>query len=191
MSTQRRELYTSSNGDSWYLCRDRAGRIVVSHEPNVSSGGKPSHVEIVAYLATGKQGPAPFVIQPFTFRAYCRPSWAAAQYIIHFALLIPQACLRLLVVLRSAKSAYNQHCNPDKAVRASPAGVRNRPVGCLVVRSPPIGCGGKLLCLRCVIFAGPQRPTSKSANGILGKCRERTFRWRVRHTASAARFDGA
>ena len=57
MSTQRRELYTSSNGDSWYLCRDRAGRIVVSHEPNVSSGGKPSQVELTTFLARGNQGP--------------------------------------------------------------------------------------------------------------------------------------
>jgi hypothetical protein len=57
MTTQRRELYTSSNGDSWYLCRDRAGRIVVSHEPNLPSGEKSSQVELATFLAKGNRGP--------------------------------------------------------------------------------------------------------------------------------------
>ena len=40
MTTQRRRLYQSSNGDFWYLCRSRSGRIVVSYEPNAVSGGQ-------------------------------------------------------------------------------------------------------------------------------------------------------
>jgi hypothetical protein len=57
MSTQQRELYSSSNGDSWYLCREPSGRIMVSHEPNVSSGGKSSLIEVGTFLAKGNNGP--------------------------------------------------------------------------------------------------------------------------------------
>lgn len=34
MTTQRRKIYVSANGDAWYLCRGRGGRLVVLHEPN-------------------------------------------------------------------------------------------------------------------------------------------------------------
>jgi hypothetical protein len=57
MATQGRKLYTSSNGDSWYLCRSRNGRIVVAHEPNASSGGKRSESELGIFLAKDNQGP--------------------------------------------------------------------------------------------------------------------------------------
>ena len=57
MSTQRRKLYTSPNGDSWYLCRERSGSIVVAHEPNLSSGGRSSQVELGTFLAKGNKGP--------------------------------------------------------------------------------------------------------------------------------------
>jgi hypothetical protein len=57
MTTQRRQLYRSSSGDVWYLCRGRGGQIVVSHEPNRASGGKPSQVEIGTFLTTGNKGP--------------------------------------------------------------------------------------------------------------------------------------
>jgi hypothetical protein len=40
MAIQGRKLYASSSGDSWYLCRGRNGEVLVSHEPNVASGGK-------------------------------------------------------------------------------------------------------------------------------------------------------
>lgn len=57
MTTQRRELYRSSNGDCWYLCRGRGGQVVVSHQPNESSGGKPSQLEIGEFLTKGHEGP--------------------------------------------------------------------------------------------------------------------------------------
>jgi hypothetical protein len=57
MSTQRRKLYSSSNGDAWYLCRDRSGQIVVSHEPNLASGGKSSQIDIGTFLNKGNKGP--------------------------------------------------------------------------------------------------------------------------------------
>ena len=57
MSTQRRKLYTSSSGDSWYLCRGRDGNVVVSHEPNGASCGKSSKVDLGSFLARGNNGP--------------------------------------------------------------------------------------------------------------------------------------
>ena len=57
MATQGRKLYTSSTGDSWYLCRGRNGKVAVSHEPNAASGGKPSQIDLVTFLAKGPQGP--------------------------------------------------------------------------------------------------------------------------------------
>jgi hypothetical protein len=57
MATQGRKLYTSSNGDSWYLCRGRAGKIFIFHDPNAASSGKPSEIDLGTFLAKGKQGP--------------------------------------------------------------------------------------------------------------------------------------
>jgi hypothetical protein len=57
MSTQTRELYTSANGDSWYLCRDVSGRVFVQHQPNIPSGGQASRIEVGTFLARGAQGP--------------------------------------------------------------------------------------------------------------------------------------
>jgi hypothetical protein len=57
MTTQRRLLYTSSSGDAWYLCRERSGNIVVSHEPNLASGGKSSQIDLGTFLAKGNHGP--------------------------------------------------------------------------------------------------------------------------------------
>jgi hypothetical protein len=57
MTDQRRKLYKSSSGDVWYLCRARDGSVVVSHEPNASSGGKFSQVDLSTFLAKENQGP--------------------------------------------------------------------------------------------------------------------------------------
>jgi hypothetical protein len=51
-----RKLYTSPNGDRWYLIRDPSGAVFVRHEANVASGGHIEHVEIAAFLSSG-QGP--------------------------------------------------------------------------------------------------------------------------------------
>ena len=51
-----RELYCSSNGGRWYLCRD-ADRVSVVHVPNVASGGKVENFAIGEFLAGGKSGP--------------------------------------------------------------------------------------------------------------------------------------
>ena len=57
MTTQRRQIYISSNGDKWFLCRERSGSVVVSHEPNAESGGETSQVDVAEFLAKGNCGP--------------------------------------------------------------------------------------------------------------------------------------
>ena len=57
MTIQARTLYTSTSGDTWSLCRSRNGDIVVSHQPNRASGGKPSEVDLSTFLAKGNEGP--------------------------------------------------------------------------------------------------------------------------------------
>ncbi len=58
MSVVRRELYSSPNGDRWFLVREKdSGRVFVSHEANVPSGGKIMSIEIGAFLGSGGEGP--------------------------------------------------------------------------------------------------------------------------------------
>ena len=55
MPLERRELYSSPNGDRWFLSRDRAtGNVFVRHEANVSSGGQLTDIEIAAFLRGGR-----------------------------------------------------------------------------------------------------------------------------------------
>lgn len=54
MAIETRELYRSSSGDRWALALDPAsGRVFVLHEPNLASGGRPSHIDIGRFLGTG------------------------------------------------------------------------------------------------------------------------------------------
>jgi hypothetical protein len=59
MRYQKRELYRSApNGDRWFLAREtESERVFIEHEPNVSSGGRASHIEIGDFLAQGGRGP--------------------------------------------------------------------------------------------------------------------------------------
>jgi hypothetical protein len=50
MPTQLVDFYRSSNGDRWILIRDRTGRGVVRHEPNLASGGKITEVGVQEFL---------------------------------------------------------------------------------------------------------------------------------------------
>jgi hypothetical protein len=53
-----RRLYNSANGDRWYLVRDtEAGHVFIRHEPNMSSGGRTSNIEIGEFLVRGGSGP--------------------------------------------------------------------------------------------------------------------------------------
>jgi hypothetical protein len=53
----RRELYVSSNSDRWFLSRRDDGDVVVIHQPNVASGGKPSTIPLHTFLAPANRGP--------------------------------------------------------------------------------------------------------------------------------------
>ena len=58
MSMEVRELYRSANGDRWSLVRDPgSGRVFVRHEPNVSSGGRPSDIGLGDFLVRSGNGP--------------------------------------------------------------------------------------------------------------------------------------
>ena len=58
MTIERIELYSSAHGDRWFLTRDPAtGEVFVRHEPNASSGGEPTHIDIGAFLRRGPRNP--------------------------------------------------------------------------------------------------------------------------------------
>ena len=57
MTVQARTLYTSSSGDTWSLFRNRHGHVVVLHEPNNASGGKPLETDLATFLAQRNRGP--------------------------------------------------------------------------------------------------------------------------------------
>jgi hypothetical protein len=52
--TKARKLYSSPNGDRWYLIRDASGEIFVRHEANLASGGNVAHIEIGTFLSSGR-----------------------------------------------------------------------------------------------------------------------------------------
>jgi hypothetical protein len=55
---QPKELYRSANGDRWLLGRAAAGgALFVRHEPNASSGGRPSEIGVDEFLRQGGRGP--------------------------------------------------------------------------------------------------------------------------------------
>jgi hypothetical protein len=53
---KRRDLYRSSNGDKWSLIRED-GKVMVLHEPNEASGGRPSRIEVGDFLVRDANGP--------------------------------------------------------------------------------------------------------------------------------------
>ena len=58
MPLEARELYRIANGDRWSLVRDPgSGRVFVRHEPNASSGGSASDIEVGDFLVRGGRGP--------------------------------------------------------------------------------------------------------------------------------------
>ena len=56
--TDRRELYRSPNGDTWFLAREPAdGSAFVIHQPNGPSGGRLSPIDLIKFLSGDKIGP--------------------------------------------------------------------------------------------------------------------------------------
>jgi hypothetical protein len=55
---QTREIYSSPNGDRWFLVRATASEPVsVRHEPNLPSGGRPESIDLGTFLRSGAAGP--------------------------------------------------------------------------------------------------------------------------------------
>jgi hypothetical protein len=58
LMSERRELYRSPNGDTWFLGREPTnGNAFIIHQPNAPSGGRLSHIEIGEFLRSGVKGP--------------------------------------------------------------------------------------------------------------------------------------
>jgi hypothetical protein len=58
MAVEMRELYSSPNGNRWYLARDvDSARVFIRHEPNLPSGGTTADLDVGAFLRRGGQGP--------------------------------------------------------------------------------------------------------------------------------------
>ena len=52
------EIYRSSNGDRWTLIRDTdSGRLIVRHEPDLSSGGRVTDTDVDEFLSVAGSGP--------------------------------------------------------------------------------------------------------------------------------------
>jgi len=58
MRLKRRELYSSPNGDQWFLARDpTTGNVFVRHEANVPSGGRVTNIDLGAFLSRVERNP--------------------------------------------------------------------------------------------------------------------------------------
>ena len=51
------EIYTSSNGDDWFLCRNESGHVYVVHQPAEASGGERAFVGLGDFLSNSTVGP--------------------------------------------------------------------------------------------------------------------------------------
>ena len=55
MTLEKRQLYASSNGDTWLLVRDtEQERVFVLHQANLPSGGRETETDIGTFLQLGK-----------------------------------------------------------------------------------------------------------------------------------------
>ena len=58
MALPAENIYGTSNGDRWILIRDiSTGRTTVRHEPNLSSGGRVSDMDVEEFLSVDGPGP--------------------------------------------------------------------------------------------------------------------------------------
>jgi hypothetical protein len=58
MTVEMREVYSSPNGDRWYLVRDDdSGEVFIRNQPNRPSGGEVADLEVGTFLAGGGRGP--------------------------------------------------------------------------------------------------------------------------------------
>jgi hypothetical protein len=52
-----RTLYKSPNGDTWRTGINEQGKLIVLHEPNLASGGKPTEMDVNKFLDSDHYGP--------------------------------------------------------------------------------------------------------------------------------------
>jgi hypothetical protein len=58
MPSRTREIYSSPNGDRWFLALDKdSGRVYVKHIANPSSGGQETDIDIDAFLGRQRGSP--------------------------------------------------------------------------------------------------------------------------------------
>ena len=57
MTAEKRELYSSPNGDRWFLCRDATSGVFIRHEANLPSGGHLTDINISTFLNEGQLHP--------------------------------------------------------------------------------------------------------------------------------------
>jgi hypothetical protein len=58
VATAARQIYSSPNGDRWYLVHDPAAdQTFIRHEANIPSGGQITRIGIGDFLAHGNHGP--------------------------------------------------------------------------------------------------------------------------------------
>jgi hypothetical protein len=58
MTIKTREIYTSSNGDRWFVGTEfDSGRVFVRHEANIPSGGHVTELDIDAFLRSHHGSP--------------------------------------------------------------------------------------------------------------------------------------
>jgi hypothetical protein len=58
MAMEKREIYASPNGDRWSLVQDiDLGQVFIWHEPNASSGGQATRIEVGVFLVRNSHGP--------------------------------------------------------------------------------------------------------------------------------------
>jgi hypothetical protein len=59
MPTEKRELYSSTNGDRWFPVRDFAtGNVFIRHEANIPSAGRVTEIDIGTFLGGGERHPS-------------------------------------------------------------------------------------------------------------------------------------
>ena len=87
----RREIYRSPNGDSWFLGREpENGHAFIIHQPNAPSGGRLSHVELGEFLRSGN-GPEQQALQACNRHPTSRPIKSEYKIVFRAA----EICLHL------------------------------------------------------------------------------------------------
>jgi len=51
------QIYTSSNGDDWFLCKNESGHVYVVHQPGEASGGERTYIGLGDFLSSRNVGP--------------------------------------------------------------------------------------------------------------------------------------